>query len=81
MKTSSRVLGSEHPSTLTIMANLAFTWKQQGRDSDAFQLMEQCVKLRTRILGAEHPDTQSSAEALMRWEEDLDTVASGIKAL
>jgi hypothetical protein len=31
METSKRVLGAEHPYTLTSMADLAFTWKGQGR--------------------------------------------------
>jgi hypothetical protein len=32
METSKRVLGLEHPSTLTSMNNLAFTWKSRGLD-------------------------------------------------
>ncbi len=31
METSRRVLGAEHPDTLTSMNNLAWTWKSQGR--------------------------------------------------
>ena len=38
MKTRKRVLSAEHPSTLTSMANLAFTWKNQGRFAGALQL-------------------------------------------
>jgi Tetratricopeptide repeat len=75
------VLGSEHPSTLVSMNNLACTWKRQGRDTDSFKLMEQCIQLRVRILGAEHPYTLSSAAALMWWKGHVDSTASGIKAL
>jgi len=32
METSLRVLGPGHPDALTSMANLAYTWKSQGRD-------------------------------------------------
>jgi hypothetical protein len=32
METSKRVLGEEHPDTLTSMSNLAFTLKSQNRD-------------------------------------------------
>jgi hypothetical protein len=35
METRKRVLGAEHPDTLTSMGNLAFTCKSQGRDLDA----------------------------------------------
>ena len=45
------MLGAEHPDTLTSMNNLAFTWKEQGRDADTLRLMEYCVQLRARILG------------------------------
>jgi hypothetical protein len=63
------------------MNNLAFTWKEQGQDIDAFRLIEQCVQLPVQILGAEHTP-QSSANALMGWQGDgLEAIASGIKAL
>jgi hypothetical protein len=39
METSRMKLGADHPSTLTIMNNLAFTWKGLGRDAEAIQLM------------------------------------------
>ena len=41
METFKRVLGAEHPDTLTSMNNLAFTWKGQGQDKEALKLMEQ----------------------------------------
>ena len=55
IETSKRVLGAEHPDTLTSMNNLAHTWKGQGRDADALELMKQCVEARVRILGSNHP--------------------------
>jgi len=73
METRKRVLGAEHPSTLTSMNNLAFTWRGHGRDADAFKLMEECVTVRSRILGANHPDTLSSHTALLGWQtEELE---------
>src|SRR6266480_7284163 len=53
-------LGTDHPSTLNRMANLAFTWRSQGRDADALVLMESCAQARRRVLGSRHPDTISS---------------------
>jgi hypothetical protein len=35
METRNRVLGDEHPDTLTSMNNLAFTMKEQERREDA----------------------------------------------
>jgi hypothetical protein len=62
------VLGQEHPDTLTSMANLAFTWKSQGRDEKAFSLINECHQLQTQKLGLDHPDTMSSLEALIKWQ-------------
>ena len=68
METSRRVLGEEHASTLTSMANLAFTTQGQGRDQEAIILMSECVRLRNRRLGAEHPSTLNASAALAKWQ-------------
>ena len=62
------VLGEEHPSTLTSMNNLAFTWKGQCKNTKAINLMSECVHLQTRILGLNHPDTLSSSAAFTEWQ-------------
>jgi hypothetical protein len=68
------VLGAEHPSTLTSMNNLAFTWKEQGKRMEALGLIAQCVRLRFQVLGAEHPHTRSSSAVLAGWKmEELYT--------
>ncbi|KAH7146807.1 hypothetical protein B0J13DRAFT_552726 [Dactylonectria estremocensis] len=72
METMKTVLGEEHPSTLTSMANLAITWKDQGRFRDALALMRNCVALREQVLGIDHPDAASSSAALAKWEEVSD---------
>lgn len=48
METRKRMLGPEHPDTLTSMNNLAFTWKGHGRDTEALKLIEECVEVQTR---------------------------------
>jgi hypothetical protein len=68
METRKKVLGQEHPDTLTSMNNLAFTLKSQGCDVDAIELMVKCVRLRKKILGMDHPDSQSSIETLKYWQ-------------
>jgi hypothetical protein len=68
METRKRVLGEEHPSTLSSMANLALTWKSQSRNEEAILLMEKCLELQKRILGRHHPNTKTSLKALNRWQ-------------
>ncbi|KAK6971328.1 hypothetical protein R3P38DRAFT_3413289 [Favolaschia claudopus] len=50
-------LGSEHPDTLTSMANLAATYWEQGRWRDAESLGVAVLEAQKRVLGNEHPDT------------------------
>jgi tetratricopeptide (TPR) repeat protein len=57
METRKRVLGAEHPSTLTSMAALASTYGNQGRWDQTEKLDVQVMETRKRVLGAEHPDT------------------------
>jgi hypothetical protein len=70
MEVGKRVRGVEHPDTLTSMNNLAFTWKEQGRDTEALNLMEECITVRTQILGTDHPDTLSSRTTLLGWQTE-----------
>ncbi|GLA16885.1 hypothetical protein AnigIFM62618_003989 [Aspergillus niger] len=71
-----RVLGPEHPDTLTSMNNLASTYSYQGRWKEAEELQVQVMELCKRVLGPEHPNTLSSMNNLAstysdqgRWEE------------
>jgi Tetratricopeptide repeat len=64
METSLRVLGQDHPSTLTSMANLASTYRNQGRWKEAEDLQKQELEICLRVLGEEHPDTLISIENL-----------------
>jgi len=52
-----RLLGEEHPDTLTAMHSLALTRKYQGDLAGALQLQEQVLEARRRLLGEQHPDT------------------------
>ncbi|WDQ00113.1 tetratricopeptide repeat protein [Micromonospora chalcea] len=54
---SERILGPEHPQTLTARANLATAYQQAGRTSEAITLFEQLLADSERILGPEHPQT------------------------
>ena len=56
-----RVLGEEHPDTLTAANNLAQTLRAQGELARAGELQEGVLEARRRVLGAEHPDTLKAA--------------------
>jgi tetratricopeptide (TPR) repeat protein len=71
-----RVLGEEHPATLTSMHNLALTYGDQGRWKEAEELQVQVIEIKKRVLGEEHPDTLASINNLAltyrdqgRWKE------------
>jgi hypothetical protein len=70
MQMRKRVLGDEHPDTLTSMANLAFTLQSQACHEEALALTERCFQLRRRVLGEQHPDTQSSLDVTNTWRAD-----------
>jgi len=59
------VLGTKHPSTLISMANLASTYRNQGRWREAEELEVQVIETSLRVLGAEHPDTLTSIYNLL----------------
>ena len=70
-----RVLGAEHPDTLTTRANLA-TWT--GRAGDAAGARDQFAALlltRERVLGAEHPDTLTTRHDLANWTGEAGDAA------
>ena len=60
MELRKKLLGAEHPDTLTSIANLASTYKSQGRWNEAAQMEVHVMDMRKKLLGAEHPDTITS---------------------
>jgi hypothetical protein len=55
-----RIFGTYHHNTLTVRANLAASYRQAGRTSDAIKLEERVLTDSERILGPEHPNTLSA---------------------
>ena len=61
-----RVLGEEHPSTLTSASSLAMTYSAQGKHAEAEALKVAVLAAQKRVLGDEHASTLSSANNLAR---------------
>eukprot|EP00967_Tisochrysis_lutea_P138579 scaffold250437_cov19-Tisochrysis_lutea.AAC.1 len=59
-----KVLGPEHPSTLTGMNNLAGTLGQLGKFSEAEAIQRQVLELQQKVQGVEHPLTLLSMSNL-----------------
>ncbi|MDK6275278.1 tetratricopeptide repeat protein, partial [Pseudoglutamicibacter cumminsii] len=59
-----RVLGPDHPDTLTTRNNLAYAYLSAGDLKRAIPLFEQTLTHRERVLGPDHPDTLASGSNL-----------------
>ena len=55
-----KMLGKEHPSTLTSMNNLAEVLRGQGNYEEAERIHRQALALTEKVLGMEYPDTLTS---------------------
>jgi tetratricopeptide (TPR) repeat protein len=53
-----RVLGADHPQTLTSRNNLAYAYQSAGDLGRAIPLYEQALADTVRVLGADHPTTK-----------------------
>ena len=63
-----RVLGPEHPHTLTTMSNLATSLRDQGKRAKAEPMFRELLDVRRRVLGPEHPDTLATVKNLASLE-------------
>uniref|UniRef100_UPI0013005759 tetratricopeptide repeat protein n=1 Tax=Streptomyces triticisoli TaxID=2182797 RepID=UPI0013005759 len=52
-----RLLGLDHPDTLTARSNLAVSYRDAGRIREALDLCERVLVDRERLFGLDHPDT------------------------
>ncbi|MFI9297546.1 tetratricopeptide repeat protein [Streptomyces gardneri] len=59
-----RVLGGDHPDTLTTRNNLAGAYESAGNLARAIPLYEQTLTTSERVLGEDHPDTLTSRNNL-----------------
>jgi hypothetical protein len=63
-ETKKRVLGIEHPDTLTSISNIALTYKNQRRWKEAEKLQVKELNICSRVLGEDHPSTLTSMSNL-----------------
>ncbi|KAF8594629.1 TPR-like protein, partial [Ceratobasidium sp. AG-I] len=87
VQASRDALGSEHPTTLTCMHNLAHAFWEQGRLEEAETLQTEVVEVSKRVLGHVDPDTLSSMHVLAltyhnqeRWQETEKLLLEVIEA-
>jgi eukaryotic-like serine/threonine-protein kinase len=68
-----RVLGEEHPNTLTMAWNLGISLLDVGDVDAALRMLRKCFDSRYRVLGDQHPDTIAAAQLLMRLERESES--------
>jgi hypothetical protein len=62
-----RVLGAEHPDTLTTRNNLAGWTGEAGDAAGARDQFAALLSIRERVLGPDHPDTLATRTNLAGW--------------
>jgi tetratricopeptide (TPR) repeat protein len=67
LEATERLLGKEHPETLTSVNNLALLLMDQGDYEPVGPLYRRALEARERVLGKEHPDTLTSVNNLAVW--------------
>ena len=75
---SERILGPDHPDTLTTRNNLAVAYRAAGRLDEAITLHEQNVAASERILGPDHPDTLTTCNSLVVAYQDAGRLDEAI---
>ena len=76
-----KVLGKEHPHTLTSMNNLAFVLSNLEKYDESEQWYEPAFTVPERILGGEHPNTFATRvkfAAIVRKRETADQASGQI---
>ena len=66
-----RVLGTDHPDTLTSRSNLAVAYRAAGDLGRAIPLYEQTLTDSVRVLGGDHPQTQIVRDILAEARQQL----------
>jgi tetratricopeptide (TPR) repeat protein len=73
-----KVLGVEHPSTLTSVGNLAMVLQYQGKYEAAEEMNRRALAGCEKVLGVDHPDTLTSVSnlaAVLRYQGKYEAAA------
>jgi hypothetical protein len=70
-----RILGPEHPDTLTARENLAFWTGSAGDPAEARDQLAALLPIREQASGREHPDTLIVRASLARWTGEAGNAA------
>ncbi|KAH8746822.1 P-loop containing nucleoside triphosphate hydrolase protein [Hyaloscypha sp. PMI_1271] len=76
-----RILGEEHPDTISAMNDLANALGNQGQLDEAAKMHEEVLEKRRRILGKEHPSTISAMNNLANTLGDQGQLDEAAKML
>ncbi|WP_338597130.1 tetratricopeptide repeat protein [Saccharopolyspora sp. SCSIO 74807] len=76
-----RVLGPDHPDTLSSRNNLARWRGEAGDPAGAVVVLEELLADELRVLGPDHPDTLSSRNNLARWRGEAGDPAGAVVVL
>ncbi|WP_258037295.1 MULTISPECIES: tetratricopeptide repeat protein [unclassified Streptomyces] len=76
---SERLLGADHPDTLTTRSNLASSYSDAGRTQEAIELQEWVLADEERLLGADHPDTLTTRSNLASSYSDAGRTQEAIE--
>ena len=72
---SERVLGPEHPHTLTYINNLAaLIDEDKSRLDEAEPLYRRCLDMREKVLGADHPSTLTVVQVCLLFPQRFQVV-------
>ena len=75
---SERVLGFDHPDTLTSQNNLAVAYQGAGRPAEAIPLFERALAAQEQLLGPDHPDAVTTRNNLAVAYRDAGRPAEAI---
>jgi len=79
LRDAERVLGPDHPDTLTSRNNLANAYQAAGRAAEAIPLHEQTLAALERLLGPDRPDTLGSRNNLAAAYAEAGRAAEAIR--
>jgi hypothetical protein len=80
-ETALRLLGPDHPDTLTARHELASWRGEAGDPAGAARALQDLLTERLRILGPDHPDTLNTRHELAGWEGAAGKPANAASAL